>query len=112
MDYLLPHVCDLPRDIFFPIDITLDNHESLLDDIDPDLHFYNELHFLNGVNCSHLNEDSFKKICDSNALKHTQIIYLYFVWISGTQELMADYVGCLNIDFHVIIIIETKKRQL
>ena len=31
---------DLPGDTFSPIDITLDNNESPLDDIDPDLHYY------------------------------------------------------------------------
>ena len=110
MDYLIPYMFDLPGDMFSPIAITLDNHESPLDDIDPDLHYYNELHFLNGVNCSYLNDDSLNKMYDSHTLKTRKLSLFIFHMnirsISWNINAMSDYIVCLNVDFHVISISE------
>ena len=115
MDYLIPYMSDLPEDLFSPIDITLDNHESPFDDIDPDLNYYNELHFLNGVNCSYMNEDSLKKMYDSHTLKtHKSYLSLFHMNIRSIPRninAMSDYIDCLNIDFHVIGIRETWLKE-
>ena len=114
-DYLMPFMSNSPGDMFSPIDITLDNHESPLDDIDPDLNYYNELHFLNGVNCSYLNEDSLKKMYDSQTLKTRKsslsLFHMNIRSIPRNINAMSDYIDCLNVDFHVIGISETWLKE-
>ena len=114
-DYLMPFMSNLPGDMFSHIDITLNNHESPLDDIDPDLNYYNELHFLNGVNCSYLNEDSLKKMYDSQKLKTRKsslsLFHMNIRSIPRNINAMSDYIDCLNVDFHVIGISETWLKE-
>ena len=96
--------------VFNPFDLNDSYSANPLDDNDPDLNFYNEIHFHCASKCTYLTESKFKEYLSSNIDKHSLPFSICHLNIRSLSKNLADFMNfmeCLDFRFSVFGFSET-----
>ena len=96
--------------VFNPFDLNDSYPANPLDHNDPDLNFYNEIHFHCASKCTYLTESKFKEYLSSKIDNHYLPFSICHLNIRSLSKNLADFINfmeCLDFKFSVFAFSET-----